>query len=60
MLKKTQIKNKNAKSGVDYIFEDSQSDASQAAPQAPINSSRIDAVAKKTTKAKLKQKYNSK
>lgn len=56
MLKKTQIHNKGAKSGVDTIYE-----ADQQSPQganSPLSPSRIDSVAKKTTKAKLKEKYN--
>ena len=57
MLKKTQIHNKNAKGGVDVIYEDDQNSNSTHAPKAPVNSARIDAAAKKTTKSKLKQKY---
>ncbi|MFT7561767.1 MAG: hypothetical protein ACI93R_003698 [Flavobacteriales bacterium] len=58
MLKKTQIHNKNTKSGVDVIYEDDQSSNTKHAPEAPVNSARIDAAAKTTTKSKLKQKYS--
>lgn len=57
MLKKTHIQNKNAKGGVDVIYEDDQNTKTVSAPEAPVSSARIDAAAKKTTKSKLKQKY---
>ncbi|GLS28205.1 hypothetical protein [Marinibactrum halimedae] len=57
MLKKTHIQNKNAKSGVDVIYEDDQNINDPSAPEVPVSSSRIDAAAQKTTKSKLKQKY---